>query len=95
MFKVIIVGGGPVGITAGHALYKAGIDFVILERSENVVLDVGAGLVLSASTLRIMRQLRLYDGPMEIGSEILFSKSFLSNGYEFKNTSEWQTYKDK
>ncbi|KAJ5755732.1 FAD binding domain-containing protein [Penicillium manginii] len=43
-FKVIVVGGGPVGLTAAHALHHAGIDFVVLEARDSVVLDQGGQL---------------------------------------------------
>jgi 2-polyprenyl-6-methoxyphenol hydroxylase-like FAD-dependent oxidoreductase len=56
-FKVIVVGGGPVGLTAAHALSKAGIDFVVLERRPEVVIDAGSNLVLSPVGLRTMMQL--------------------------------------
>jgi 2-polyprenyl-6-methoxyphenol hydroxylase-like FAD-dependent oxidoreductase len=57
--KVIIVGGGPVGMTAAHALTKAGIDFVVLESRPEIVMDAGSGLVLSAMGLRALAQLGL------------------------------------
>lgn len=56
-FKVIVVGGGPVGLTAAHALTKAGIDFVLLERRPEVVIDAGSNLVLSPVGLRTLAQL--------------------------------------
>ncbi|ROW08283.1 hypothetical protein VMCG_03175 [Cytospora schulzeri] len=40
-FKVIVVGGGPVGLIAAHSLSKAGIDFVVLERRPEVVEEIG------------------------------------------------------
>ena len=60
-FKVIIVGGGPNGITAAHALHHAGIDFVVLERRQDVFEDTGASLVLSPQNLRIFHQLGILD----------------------------------
>jgi 2-polyprenyl-6-methoxyphenol hydroxylase-like FAD-dependent oxidoreductase len=57
--KVIVVGGGPVGMTAAHALSKAGIDFVLLESRSEIVMDAGSGLVLSAMGLRALAQLSL------------------------------------
>ncbi|KAM6511868.1 hypothetical protein FALCPG4_016859 [Fusarium falciforme] len=92
-FKVVVVGGGPVGLVAAHVLYKAGIDFVVLERRQNVVLDLGAALVLAPHNMRVMHQLGLYDKLMEIGEELLNTKGFLLNGYQFKTGTELQLLK--
>ncbi|KAJ4324542.1 hypothetical protein N0V84_003821 [Fusarium piperis] len=89
-FKVIIVGGGPVGLVAAHVLYKAGIDFVVLERRQNVVLDLGAALVLAPHSMRVMHQLGLYEKLIEIGGELLNTKGFLLDGYQFKTGTELQ-----
>jgi hypothetical protein len=56
-FRVIVVGGGPVGLTAAHALSKAGIDFLVLERRPEIVIDAGSNLVLSPVGIRTMMQL--------------------------------------
>jgi hypothetical protein len=58
-FRVIVVGGGPVGLTAAHALGQAGIDFVVLESRDTVTPQSGASLVLKPSTLRVFQQLGL------------------------------------
>jgi 2-polyprenyl-6-methoxyphenol hydroxylase-like FAD-dependent oxidoreductase len=94
-FKVIIVGGGPAGLVAAHALYQANIDFVVLEQRENVTVDLGACLVLGPQNLRVMHQLGLLDKLREIGGELLSAKGFLLNGYEYKHTTDLQTLKDK
>lgn len=86
-FKVIIVGGGPSGITAAHILERAGIEFVVLERRENVVDDVGASLVLSPGTLRVFHQLGLLEQLLEIGSTLISNKGFTADGYIFKTGS--------
>ncbi|GAM82794.1 hypothetical protein ANO11243_007800 [Dothideomycetidae sp. 11243] len=57
--RIIIVGGGPVGLTAAHALHKAGLDFLLLESRPEIVADAGSGLVLSAMGLRALSQLGL------------------------------------
>lgn len=54
--KIIVVGGGPVGMTAVHALTRAGIDFVLLESRPTVVMDAGSNLVLSLTGLRAPSQ---------------------------------------
>ncbi|KAL6409977.1 hypothetical protein AUP68_06385 [Ilyonectria robusta] len=58
-FRAIIVGGGPVGLTAAHALSRAGIDFLVLERRPNMVVDAGSNLVLLPMALRTLYQLGL------------------------------------
>ncbi|KAF7537153.1 hypothetical protein G7054_g3981 [Neopestalotiopsis clavispora] len=58
-FKVILVGGGPVGLTAAHALTRANIEFVCLESRPTIAIDAGASLVLSPMGLRVLGQLDL------------------------------------
>lgn len=63
-FRVIIIGGGPVGLTAAHALLAAGIDFVVLEARPTFTPEEGASLLAYASTQRVWHQLGLL-GAME------------------------------
>ncbi|KAL5363258.1 hypothetical protein BJX96DRAFT_186684 [Aspergillus floccosus] len=79
-FKVIVVGGGPVGLTAAHALHHAGIDFIVLERRESVVLDQGASLVLAPQSLRVMHQFGLLARLRGIGSELHRGKAYTRDG---------------
>ncbi|KAK0615116.1 FAD binding domain-containing protein [Bombardia bombarda] len=67
-FRVIIVGGGPVGLTTALALSKAGIDFVLLERRDNVLNpSIGAGVALWPHGIRFMSQLGLHDRLAPLG----------------------------
>lgn len=66
-FKVVIVGAGPIGLTAAQALNKAGIDYVVLERRDEVVIDIGATIIVSQGTLRTMSQLGLLDSMRDNG----------------------------
>ncbi|KAK7731937.1 hypothetical protein SLS63_005235, partial [Diaporthe eres] len=63
-FRVVIIGGGPVGLTAAHALLAAGIDFVVLEARDTFAPEEGASLLAYASTQRVWHQLGLL-GAME------------------------------
>jgi 2-polyprenyl-6-methoxyphenol hydroxylase-like FAD-dependent oxidoreductase len=63
-FRVIIVGGGPIGLLAVHCLSKAGIDFVLLERRDTLSPDSGASIGIYPSTIRIFDQLGLL-GPLQ------------------------------
>ncbi|KKP00391.1 hypothetical protein THAR02_07520 [Trichoderma harzianum] len=58
-FKVIVVGGGLVGLVAAHALSRAGLDFVVLESRPSIVLDAGSNLVINPMGLRVLGQLGL------------------------------------
>lgn len=59
-FRVIIIGGGPVGLTAAHALLAAGIDFLVLEARPTFIPEEGASLLAYASTQRVWQQLGLH-----------------------------------
>lgn len=94
-FKVIIVGGGPVGLVAANALLLAGIDFIVLESRDSVVVDEGASIVLGPSSLRVMHQLGLLDKLLLIGAELKHRKSLTLDGYEFDNTAPFVYMKEK
>lgn len=68
--KIIVVGGGPVGMTAAHALSRAGINFVLLESRSELVTDAGSGLVLSAMGLRALGQLGLLPALSEVSTPV-------------------------
>lgn len=85
-FKVVVVGSGPVGMVAAHALSLAGIDFVILEHRHHVALDVGANLVLGPNSMRVMHQLGLFDALMAAGSRFDHQKVFNFAGRQLKDT---------
>jgi 2-polyprenyl-6-methoxyphenol hydroxylase-like FAD-dependent oxidoreductase len=60
-FRVVVVGGGLVGLTAAHILSRAGIDFVILEKHNTVLSSQGTTLAFWPHTLRIFDQLGLLE----------------------------------
>ncbi|KAI8625973.1 putative monooxygenase [Xylariaceae sp. FL1651] len=60
-FRVIVVGGGLVAITAAHVLSKADIDFVILEQHDNLAPWIGSLLVMWPATYRIFNQLGIQE----------------------------------
>ncbi|KAF7533174.1 hypothetical protein G7054_g7321 [Neopestalotiopsis clavispora] len=84
-FKVVIVGGGPVGLTAAHALSVAGIDFVVLEGRDDPFQDSGASLVLNPGSLRVMQQLGLLPSLQAIGAEMVYIKSYDVQGNLFES----------
>ncbi|OHE97401.1 FAD binding domain-containing protein [Colletotrichum orchidophilum] len=85
-FTVIIVGGGPSGITAAHVLQRAGIDFVVLERRDSIVGDAGASLVLGPGSMRVFHQLGILEQLMEIGNMLSSGMGFTADGHIFKQS---------
>ncbi|KAK0727551.1 hypothetical protein B0T26DRAFT_809909 [Lasiosphaeria miniovina] len=88
-FKVIVVGGGPVGLTAAHALAKAGIDYVLLEHRREVVIDVGASLVVWPQGFRILTQLGILEPLTALGVELGCTRSLELGGHKYKTS--WAT----
>lgn len=69
-FRVIIVGGGLVSLTAAHIFSKTDIDFVILEQHENLLPEIGSLLNLWPPTFRILDQLGLLDAVQPVLNDI-------------------------
>lgn len=60
-FRVIVTGGGLVGLTAAHILSKANIDFVLLEQHGDLLPKVGSLIGFWPATQRVFRQLGILD----------------------------------
>lgn len=58
-FRVIIVGGGPTGLSLANLLKAANIDFLLLEKHKSVLSDIGASIGLWPHSSRILAQLGL------------------------------------
>lgn len=67
-FKIIVCGGGPIGLMVAHALGRAGVDYVVLEQEEEIARDLGASIIVYQGTLRIMSQLGLLERVREVGT---------------------------
>ncbi|KAF5529108.1 FAD binding domain-containing protein [Fusarium mexicanum] len=86
-FRVIVVGGGPVGILTAHALYQAGIDFIVLEQRSEIFEDIGASLIVSPHNVRVFHQLGLWKHLEEIGYPLLHhSQGFDAQKHRFRRS---------
>ncbi|PWY69605.1 FAD/NAD(P)-binding domain-containing protein [Aspergillus sclerotioniger CBS 115572] len=93
-FKVIIIGGGPVGLTAAHALHHAGIDFIVLEGRSAIVEDKGASLVVYPHTFRVMHQFDLLEALLSVGGELNHHLSFTSDGHVFNEGARYERIRE-
>lgn len=94
-FRAIIVGGGPVGLSAAHALRLAGIDYVLLEQRPTVLEGRGAGLALTGNSLRVLHQFGVLDALRPMASEIAVTECFDVTGYRFQRTDDPEVLKKK
>ena len=93
--KVIVVGGGPVGVTAAHALAKAGIDFILLESRPTIVMDAGSNLVLSPTGLRALGQLGMLSALNSVSSPLAKFSRFDHKGRDIGDTMFFTYFQQK
>jgi len=62
--RVLVIGGGPAGMTAAIALGQAGMESLVVER-EDRARPVGVGLALQNSPLRALHQLGLLEAVVD------------------------------
>jgi 2-polyprenyl-6-methoxyphenol hydroxylase-like FAD-dependent oxidoreductase len=86
-FRVIIVGGGPVGLTAAHMFSKAGIDYVLLERRDTVTPQNGSSLAVTPQTLRVYDQLDLLEPTRKVNHPLHVKHIVTSSGGLLYNTT--------
>ncbi|KAJ0413288.1 hypothetical protein BJY00DRAFT_319930 [Aspergillus carlsbadensis] len=93
-FKAIIVGAGPVGLAAAHALHLAGLDFVVLERRPAIVEDRGASLIVHPHALRVLQQFGILDDLLPRGAELNHHLSFTADGRVFAEGDRYALIRD-
>ncbi|KAI1467508.1 FAD/NAD(P)-binding domain-containing protein [Daldinia caldariorum] len=91
-FRVIVVGGGPVGLTMAHTLSKAGIEYVVLERRPTVLEEAGATLVIAPNGMRAFKQLGLYERLREISVECLAFQMCTEDGRQYNTLSVFDEF---
>lgn len=79
-FKVIVIGGGLSGLGLAHTFTKAGIDYVVLERGEDLTPSAGASLALWPHNVRVLDQLGLLKDIEEIDCDIRYKRNVRRDG---------------
>ncbi|KAH8895815.1 FAD/NAD(P)-binding domain-containing protein [Thozetella sp. PMI_491] len=82
-FKVIIVGGGPVGLALGHALSLAGIEYALYEKNANIGEPQGAGLAIQPNNVRLLDQFGILDAARRLAPPMIAHRAMGPNGESF------------
>ncbi|KAI0142222.1 hypothetical protein GGR57DRAFT_486160 [Xylariaceae sp. FL1272] len=93
-FRVIVAGGGVVGLTLANALEKAGIDYVLLEK-RTIAPDLGASIGILYNTTRVYEQLGFFDKVAAATVPILDRLHFNEHGYQFEDGGVLKGYISK
>lgn len=64
----LIIGGGICGLASAHALKKAGVDFLLFERA-NELREVGAGLTLWSNGIKALSKISLAEAAIAAGQK--------------------------
>ncbi|KAL4966566.1 FAD-dependent oxidoreductase [Aspergillus stella-maris] len=75
--RVVIVGGGITGLTLAQCLDHAGVDYILLEKHQDITANFGGSIGLQANGCRILDQLGVYDRLLPW----LNDSAFISNGF--------------
>ncbi|KAG0035779.1 hypothetical protein BGZ82_005117 [Podila clonocystis] len=67
--KVLIAGAGLGGLTLAVLLKKAGINFLLFDRSQEFK-PLGANVMLGPGTARLFHQLEIYDEILKVGIRV-------------------------
>lgn len=89
MFKVLVIGAGPVGLYLAHALSAANINYTVLEAHSDVIRHEGAGLVLWPQTTRLLHQMGLYEKLKRASFSLNDKTNLLQNGYIISEMPLW------
>lgn len=94
-FRVVVVGGGPVALMAAHALDRAGIDYVVLERRTELDTDSGASVALWPHNVRLLDQLDLLEEARETYMPVLYKRNLRRDGSELSRSNMFEAIQIK
>ena len=87
-FRVVIVGGGLVGLTAAHIFHRCGIDFILLERHPNTISPYGTTMAFWPQTFHVFEQLGLGKQAEQLMEHVSGSSTVSTKGAEVISTDE-------
>lgn len=94
--RAIVVGAGITGLTAAHTLYKAGIDYVVVEKWPDAAPPAGASIGLFPSSLRVLQQLGLLEHVERLAEPFTDGASNRDpKGKVIMNSDLWGRFREK
>lgn len=78
--RVLIVGGGVMGLSLALMLERKGLDYRLLEARDDITPQVGAGVTFFANAARILDQLGLLDDFMQPSMPVIGISDWWPNG---------------
>lgn len=94
-FRIVIVGGGPVGLIAAHILSQADIDFVVLEKHHTVFPELGNATALWPQTSRVLDQLRLFESLQPLKTPIVNKVILNHQGHVYSQNKSFYLPREK
>ncbi|KAL4910398.1 hypothetical protein BDW74DRAFT_173855 [Aspergillus multicolor] len=79
--RVIIIGGAVSGLTLAHCLEKVGIDYVVLEKHQDITTNIGGSVAIQPAGCRILDQLGVLDYLKKCTTDIQAINVALPDGY--------------
>ncbi|PHH72080.1 hypothetical protein CDD82_6180 [Ophiocordyceps australis] len=92
--RAVIVGAGIAGLMAAHAFERAGIDYILLEKHEELTPQLGGGIALCPGTLRILSQLGMLERVLKLGMPICPQVQIYDEGEKRVDAPEMSLYKE-
>ncbi|QKX61834.1 uncharacterized protein TRUGW13939_08990 [Talaromyces rugulosus] len=87
--SVIIIGGAVSGLTLAHCMEAAGIDYVVLEKHNDICTNIGGSLALQPHGARVLDQLGLFEQLEKLTNNIT---KFHTCNYDDTHTSLFPTW---
>lgn len=94
-FKVIIVGGSIAGLTLANILERYGIDYIVLEKHDEIAPQLGASLGLLPHGARILDQLGINDKLKTHAVQVQYICHFGPDGHQIQDAEKFGDLMDE
>ncbi|KAI1433776.1 hypothetical protein GGR50DRAFT_463560 [Xylaria sp. CBS 124048] len=94
-FRVIIVGAGPVGLYMAHAMERANVDYVLLERNASVLNPSGQLIFTWPQSTRLFDQLGIFEELKAVSLPIHYKKRVDGNSGDVTSTNRFWEFMER